>query len=130
MCDKLIEDYKILKMVESGCKISLRDLLTPTLTDVREIDGICRMIESEYSGRHSTKDLCLCVVIRLYSPESLLTNKRVRRGVTRELAKSLGANYSYTSKLTGDVRVRYTAFKSFRSCVEEIVERVKTEKEV
>ena len=70
MCDKLIEDYKVLKMVESGCKISLRDLLTPTLTDVREIDGICRMIESEYSGAHSTKDLCLCVVIRLYSPES------------------------------------------------------------
>lgn len=130
MCDKLIEDYKALKMVESRCKISLRALLTPTLTDVREIDGICRMIESEYRGRHSTKDLCLCVVLRLYSPESLLTNKRVRRGVTRELAKSLGTNYSYTSKLTGDVRVRYTVIRPFRSCVEEIVERIKSERKI
>lgn len=130
MCDKLIKEYKVLKMVESGCKVSLRDLLTPTLTDVREIDGICRMIESEYSGSHSTKDLCLCVVLRLYSPESLLSGRRVRRGITRELAKALGANYSYTSKLTGDVRVRYQVIRSFRSCVEEIVERVKREKEV
>lgn len=130
MCDKLIEDYKVLKMVESGCKISLRDLLTPTLTDVREIDGICRMIEREYSDRHSTKDLCLCVVLRLYSPESLLSGRRVRRGITRELSKALGANYSYTSKLTGDVRVRYQVIRSFRSTVEEIVERIKREKDV
>lgn len=110
--------YKELKRLESELNRELGQLLTPQITDLGKVSAVCHQVR--VTGHHpfEEKEVCIAVVLRLYSPESLLTTKRVRRGVTRALSHALRINYSYTSQLIGDVRVRYQVITPFRHEVE------------
>ncbi len=119
MSEKLIMKYKELKWIESELNRELGLLLSPPLTDLREIKSVCHQVRMTDHQPFEEKEICIAVVLRLYSPESLLTSKRVKRGITRELSQALRINYSYTSNLTGEVRVRYQLISPFREKVDE-----------
>lgn len=119
MCEKLIMKYKELKRLESELNRELGLLLAPPLTDLRQIKSICHQVRMTDHQPFEEKEVCIAVVLRLYSPESLLAAKRVKRGITRELSQALRINYSYTSNLTGEVRVRYQLIHPFREKVDE-----------
>lgn len=113
-----IISYKLLKRQEKELHGKLGEFLRPKLSNLHEMAPICRKVMEQVEGDWHPTDVAIAVVLRLYSPESLLTTKRVRRGVTRALSHALRINYSYTSQLIGDVRVRYQVITPFRHEVE------------
>lgn len=120
-----IISYKLLKRQETELQEKLKEILTPQLTDLRLLPQVCRdAVEKSHensSDRWHPTDIAIAVALRLYSPESLLSKRRVKRGVTEALSRVLHLNYSYVSKLTSDIRTRYQVIAPFRHEVERLV---------
>lgn len=120
----MIEEYRRLKKRADQSFYALRVFLKPQRTDLEGIRGICGQISRAEIGYYDYRDVCIGVVLRLYSPESLVSDKRVKRGVSRELAEVLKTTTSYLSKLTDDVRERYRLIQGFRMFIDEISAKV------
>lgn len=120
----MVTEYNRLKERLDRTQEELRRLLTPQRADLSDIRRICTFIRNEHLRHYDYKDVSIVVVIRLYSPWSLVAQRRVRRGVSSALAYSVGVSVTYLSKLVGDNRERYRLIPEYQDFIEEMSARV------
>lgn len=120
----MVTEYNRLKERLDRTQEELRRLLTPQRGDLSDIKRICTFIRNEPLRHYDYKDVSIAVVIRLYSPWSLVAQRRVRRGVSSALAYSVRVSVTYLSKLVGDNRERYRLIPEYQDFIEEMSARV------
>lgn len=120
----MVTEYNRLKERLDRTQEELRRLLTPQRGDLSDIKRICTFIRNEHLCHYDYKDVSIAVVIRLYSPWSLVAQRRVRRGVSSVLAHSVRVSVTYLSKLVDDNRERYRLIPEYQDFIEEMSARV------
>lgn len=112
-----IEKYHRLREQLENVLIEYDLLTAPPLTDLNRIGEIYEALHNERDHR----GIFIAVVLRLYSPESLWSDRKVRDFVATTVADVLGTKLSYVSRLIPSVRMYYTRVKAFRERVDELV---------
>lgn len=96
----------------------VRALQRPLSRDVGQMDRLWRACSGEQ------RDTAIAVMLRIFSPRTLLSGRSIERGVVVPLARVSGLTRSHTSKLCHDIYFRYRSQPRLRERVELLTEKI------
>lgn len=99
----------------------VRALQRPLSRDVGQMDRLWRACSGEQ------RDTAIAVMLRIFSPRTLLSGRSVERGVVRPLSVVSGLSRTHVSKLCHDIHFRYRTQPRLRERVEQIAEKIFTQ---
>lgn len=111
--------FKAMSIVGHYAKIA-NDLQRPLTKDTTRMADLWSKSEGE------VQDTRLAVMLRIFSPRTLLSGRSVERGVVRPLSVVSGLSRTHVSKLCHDIHFRYRSQPRLRQRVELLAEKIFT----